>query len=58
MKEKRSAEVHLQDVDSHGMKILVEYAYTSQLAVTESNVQVHLSTMLYKFLNFRIPELH
>lgn len=41
MKEHDSPLVTLHEVDSIALELLVEYAYTGQVLITEDNVQVH-----------------
>ena len=42
LQESRQKEVVIKDIDEHAMDLLVEFAYTSQIVVEESNVQVLL----------------
>ena len=40
--EKNKSKITLQDVDPHALEILVNYVYTSEVDVTEDNVQTLL----------------
>lgn len=40
MLEKNKTEVDLHDMDAQALAHLVEYAYTSQVTISENNVQV------------------
>ncbi len=40
MVEKKSQIIQLHDIDPYAMELLVEYAYTSQILISENNVQV------------------
>ena len=42
MIEKKSSEVHMHEIDPSALELLVEYTYTSQIIISESNVQVHV----------------
>ena len=54
--EKNKSKITLQDVDPHALEILVNYVYTSEVDVTEDNVQtllpaanlMQLSGLLFK----------
>ena len=40
MVEKKSSEVNMHEIDPSALELLVEYTYTSQIIISESNVQV------------------
>ena len=40
MVEKKSSEVHMHEIDPSALELLVEYTYTSQIIISENNVQV------------------
>ncbi len=42
MLEKKSTEVQMYDIDALAVQLLVEFAYTSQVVISENNVQVCL----------------
>lgn len=42
LQESRQREVVIRDIDEHAMELLVDFAYTSNIIVEESNVQVLL----------------
>ena len=41
MVEKKSSEVHMHEIDPSALELLVEYTYTSQIIISENNVQVY-----------------
>ena len=38
--ERTAGQVELHEVDASALKLLVDYAYTGEIAITEDNVQV------------------
>ena len=53
MAEKTLAEITIHDVDPLALTLLVDFAYTGELAVCEDNVQV--SKYTFKKFNKYIP---
>ncbi len=42
LSEKRKDEILIHDVDPLALTLLVDFAYTGEIVVTEENVQVHI----------------
>ena len=42
--ESRQNKINLKEVDSKALGLLLDYVYTSEVQVTEDNVQVYLSS--------------
>ena len=40
-KESKEFEIEIQDLDPHALSLLIDFIYTSELAVNEQNVQVN-----------------
>jgi len=51
LSEAKSDRIILQEVDPAALRLLIEFVYTSEIHVTEENVQVHSSSchMSYEY---------
>lgn len=52
--ESKSERVTLQGVDSTALQLLVDYVYTSEVHVTEENVQVRFTSFVDLYFHFNL----